>query len=104
MQQLGYIEGRFWVRLISSDAFAQYMEHRGFKVRSLAAAVEAELRKSGRKGKDATCSPSTIGHLRSGIRNSCRPHRARAIEKVLGAPPGSLFLPQVLHVVRDNAA
>lgn len=81
------VEGRFWVKLISAQALAQYMEHRGFTVRSLAERVG--------------CSRSLIGHLRSGKRNTCDPKYARAIEKCLDAPAGSLFVPQVSRVSRD---
>jgi transcriptional regulator with XRE-family HTH domain len=82
--------GRFWVRLISADAFAQYMEHRDLTVRKLA--------------HKAGVSPALIGHLRSGKRNTCLPANARSIEKSLGAPPGSLFVPQVSRVSREVAA
>lgn len=86
------VTGRFWVKLISAHAFAQYMEHRDFTVRSLASRVG--------------CSPALVGHLRSGKRNSCKPQTARALEKALDAPAGSLFVPQVSRVtgVRRPAA
>lgn len=75
------------MRLISADALAQYMEHRDFTVRKLAL--------------KAGCSRALIGHLRSGKRNTCLPAHARAIEKCLDAPSGSLFVPQVSRVSRD---
>lgn len=81
------IEGRFEVRLISSTAFAQYMKHRGFTVRTLADHVG--------------CSHSTIGHLRSGARKTCNPEIAKKIERLLDAPAGSLFVPRVSHVARE---
>jgi hypothetical protein len=101
-----YIGGRFWVKLISSKAFAQYVQHRGFTARSLATAVDKELKKmkAMRGDKPAGCSRSLVGHLMSGHRNTCLPHTARAIERVLDAPEGSLFVPQVLPVVRNSAA
>ena len=92
-------EVRFEVRLISHQALAQYMEHRGFRVRGLAAAVTFHLKKRDPK---ACCSPATIGHLRSGKRASCGPQIARAIEEVLGAPAGSLFVPKVSNVTSDR--
>ena len=92
-------EVRFEVRLISHQALAQYMGHRGFTVRSLAAAVTFHLKK---RNRSASCSPATIGHLRSGKRNTCGPEIARAIEEVLGAPAGSLFVPKVSNVIRDT--
>ena len=82
-------EGRFELKLISPQALAQYMLTRGFTVRSLAVAV----------GKPK--SRSTIGHLRSGKRDTCDPELARQIEKVLNAPKGSLFLPSVSRVARE---
>lgn len=90
--------GRFLVRLISSHAFAQYMEHRDFTVRSLADAVSQEL---ARAKAGYSCSPALIGHLRSGKRSTCKPVTAKAIEKCLGAPSGSLFVPQVSRVATD---
>jgi hypothetical protein len=83
------IEGRFEVRVISSQAFAQYMKHRGFTVRTLAAAVGGEHLRS------------TIGHLRSGKRPTCDPALARRIAKVLDAPTDSLFVPLVSRVARE---
>ena len=84
------IEGRFGVKLISADALAQYMKHRDHTVRTLAARVGV--------------SPATIGHLRSGKRKTCRPQTAKAIEKALDAPSGSLFVGEVSHVAREVAA
>lgn len=81
-------EVRFDVELISATAFAQYMEHRGFTVRSLAARVG--------------CSPALIGHLRSGERKGTNPQRARLIEKALDAPKGSLFVPRLSTVSRET--
>lgn len=96
----GTSEVRFWVRLISSEALAQYMQHRGFTVRSLAAVVDADTRKHAAKGDGAATSSRTIiGLLRSGNRSTCQPYTARAIERCLGAPGGSLFVPQVSSVL-----
>lgn len=88
-------EWRFDVQLISNVALAQYMDHRDETVRGLAKKVE---RITGEK-----CSFQVIGHLRSGERNTCRSATAKAIEKALGAPPGSLFVPRVSRVSRDVA-
>ena len=76
------------VKLISSQALAQYMTFRGHTVRSLAKRVNR--------------SPSLIGHLRSGRRKTCDPNVAKLIERELQAPPGSLFVAKVLHVSRDT--
>ena len=81
------IEGRFEVKLISSDALVQYMEHREMSIRKLASKVG--------------CSHSVIGHLHSGHRKTCRPETAKAIEKALGAPRNSLFVPGISTVSRE---
>lgn len=81
-------EGRFWVKLISAQALAQYMRHRDLSVRALARRVG--------------CSPATIGHLRSGARNTCKSETAKAIERCLDAPAGSLFVLHVSHVSRNT--
>lgn len=94
-------EGRFEVHLISTQVLVDYMRHRGETVRSLAAEVDKETARQSRKtGEPATSSRSVIGHLRSGKRKTCAPPTARAIEKCLNAPPGSLFVPSVSHVSR----
>lgn len=82
-------EWRFDVRLISSQALAQYMTYRDLSVRDLAERVG--------------CSHSTIGHLRSGKRQFINERWAKAIEKSLDAPRGSLFVPQVSSVTRETA-
>lgn len=84
------IEGRFAVKLISAQALAQYMKHRDHTVRTLADRVGV--------------SPATIGHLRSGKRKTCKPETAKAIEKALDAPVGSLFVANVSHVAREVRA
>lgn len=75
------------MKLISARVLADYMAHRGESVRSLARRVG--------------CSPSLIGHLRSGERTTCQPQTARRIEEELNAPPGSLFSSSVSRVTRD---
>lgn len=76
------------MRLISKDALANYMKHRGLTVRQLADRVG--------------CSRALIGHLRSGKRTTCQPATARKIEKALDAPAGSLFVAHVSRVLRDK--
>lgn len=80
------------MELISSEAFAQYMSHRGFTVRSLAERVS----------RTVPCSRATIGHLRSGERKSTSPRLATEIERCLGAPQGSLFVGKVSTVSQDS--
>ena len=85
-------EVRFDVELISARAFAQYMKHRGFTVRSLAEAVS----------KKTPCSRATIGHLRSGERKTANTVVAREIERCLDAPRGSLFVAKVSRVASNT--
>lgn len=82
------IGGRFWVKLVSSEVLVEYMAYRGFTVRDLA--------------ERAKCSPATVGHLRSGKRQTCKTQTATAIAKALQAPVGTLFLPQVSRVARNT--
>lgn len=80
-----YPRREVYVRLISADALNAYIEARNLSTRALA---------------DKAGNPryrSTIGHLRSGARNTCGPKIAGAIERALGAPPGSLFLISVAN-------
>lgn len=83
------VERRFDVRLISSAALANYMEYRDMTVRQLAAKVG--------------CGHATIGHLRSGHRTYVNKEWAKAIEKALDAPRGSLFVPELSTVTRETS-
>lgn len=80
-------ERRFDVRLISPQPLVRYMKFRDINVRELAQMVG--------------CSRATIGHLRAGTRTYCNAEWAARIEKVLVAPPGSLFAPEVSTVSRE---
>lgn len=73
------------MRLISKQAFRDYMKFRGLSNKELALAAKT--------------SSTTIAFLRSldkSSRNSCGPATARRIEAALNAPPGSLFAAQVV--------
>ena len=76
-------ERRVWVKLISRDAFRQYIEFRGETNMSLA--------------KKAEVSKAIVGHLRGGQRSSCSGKTAGRIERALNAPPGSLFVAEVTN-------
>lgn len=76
----------FYVELISTDALRQYMKYRGYSVKGLADRIGV--------------SKATIGHLHSGGRKSVGPETAKAIERALDAPIGSLFVPKVSHGAR----
>lgn len=71
----------FYVELISKDALRQYMKYRDFTIQSLADRIGV--------------SKATVGHLHSGGRKTVSPPTAKAIEKALDAPTGSLFIPKV---------
>lgn len=80
-------EWRLDMRLKNRQMLLQYMEYKGVRVRELAQA--------------AGVSRATIGHLRSGARNTCKPATAKAVEEALGAPPGLLFDPIASRVSRE---
>lgn len=94
-------EVRIDMELISAPALAHYMEHRGFTVRGLAAGVSLELQKRS-KTRGRKCSHSTIGHLRTGERSYADPDVAAAIERLLDAPKGSLFVTKLSTVQRER--
>lgn len=73
--------GRFYVELISRQALVRHMAHQDLSVAKLARMI-------GR-------SKATVGHLHSGGRTTTSPETAKAIEKALGMPPCTLFLPKV---------
>lgn len=76
------------MRLISAQALRQYMEFRGFSVRSLAAKVGV--------------SHGTIGWLTSGKRSTTKHETARKVAKALDCPVESLFVPVVVHGSRST--
>lgn len=92
------IEGRFDVKLRSEELFAQLMEHNGFTVRGLADAATAELRKS--RSREVV-KRGTVGNLRSGYRDTCKPEVAKALAKCLGMPVTALFDSKVSNVQRE---
>lgn len=95
-------EGKFWVKLIDRGTLVRYMDFRGFTVRTLAEAVDREVKKHDRM---TISSRAAIGHLRSdgkASRSTVQPWTARAIEKCLECPPGSLFVAEVSRVSRPQ--
>lgn len=78
------------MKLISTEAFRSYVAHRGMTMKQIA--------------QRARVSPQLVGHLHSGHRLSCRPENARAIERALDAPRGSLFVDRASIVTRDMPA
>lgn len=96
-------EPRIDSKCIDASRLALYMTHSNQTVRGLADEVERRLRKTNKKAK---CSHSTIGHLRSGERSVCSTAVALAIEDILGAPRGTLFVDRVsiVSVERGRAS
>ena len=80
---MSYPRREVYMELISCDALNAFMSARSMSNRGLAIAA----------GKPAL--RSTISHLRSGARKTCGVDAAKAIEKGLGAPAGSLFVPKL---------
>lgn len=76
------------MQLISRKVLVDYMRHRRMTVRALA--------------KEARVSTATVGHLRSGKRDTCSPETAHRIEEALNAPPGSLFAAKLSRVSRET--
>lgn len=81
-----------WMELVSPAVLVSQMDYRGESNRSLAAKCFIPNPKNGRT---KVLAPSVIGHLRSGLRTTCKPSTAKAIEKALGVAPGLLFTPRV---------
>ena len=98
-----YDDGRLWVRIISTQAFAQYMEFRGETNRSLAEKATEVLRK---RRVNAKVGHGIVGHLRNGERTTCSHATATALEEALNAPPNSLFVVKVAngHMTSGRAA
>jgi hypothetical protein len=80
---------RFEVRVVDRRILEHYIQYRGFSYATLAGKVG--------------CSKATIGHLVSGHVRTTRKEWAKAIERALEAPPGSLF-EVVLSRVSEDAA
>lgn len=79
---------RFELKLIDRMTLVRYMEFRDMSCKQLADRVG--------------CSKATIGHLRSGHTKSIRDGDwAKAIERELNAPPGSLFEGHAFRVLEN---
>lgn len=86
-----YPRREVYMKLISKDALRAYMDARGFSNMTLA-----------RKAGDEKYR-STISLLRApNGRTTCGPKVAGAIEKALGAPPGSLFVVEMANANVSN--
>lgn len=75
---------RFEVRVVDRKVLEHFIKFRGLTYAQLAAKVG--------------CSKATIGHLVSGHVRTTRPEWAKAIERALDTPPGSLFVASVSRV------
>lgn len=66
---------------------------------------EKSKRMSGRKlARYVGVHPSTIDHLLAGRMSTCTPALAADIERVLGAPPGVIFVPGKHSAAMQKAA
>lgn len=79
---------------VNRSAFEQFMTYKGLSIRGLADITVVQYK--GRKPKKI--GHATIGHLLSGERTTCSSETARAIEKALQVPPGTIFVPEMLNV------
>jgi ribosomal protein L18 len=89
---------RLDIKLSNAELFAQIMKANGYTVRTLAESVQHILI---RKHSAARISKSTIGHLRSGARNTVNSDVALAIAELFNLPANALFTPKVITVTRD---
>lgn len=87
---------RFEVKVKDRRILADYIAFRGQSYATLARKVQERAKTSGP-------SKATIGHLVTGVTTSTRPEWAAAIEEVLDAPRGSLFVASVSRVSQDVA-
>lgn len=87
---------RFEVKVKDRRILADYMRFRRLSYAQLAAKVSEVAKTEGP-------SKATIGHLVTGQTTSTKPEWARAIEEVLDAPAGSLFVASVSRVSEDAA-
>lgn len=78
---------------------ADYMRFRDKSYATLAKAVHEKCKGQIPQGP----SKATIGHLVTGVTTKTKPEWARAIEEILDAPAGSLFVPTVSRVSEDAA-
>ena len=89
---------RLDIKLTNAEMFAQLMKANGYTVRTLAESVKHVLI---RKHSKAKISRATIGHLRSGARNTVNHDVALAIAELFKLPANALFTPRVVTVTRD---
>jgi hypothetical protein len=87
---------RFEVKVLDRRILKHYIEFRQLSYAELAKRVREA---AGTKGP----SKATIGHLVSGHVTTTKPQWATAIEEILDAPTGSLFVAKVSHVSEDAA-
>lgn len=90
---------RLEIKLSNAEMFAQLMKANEYTVRTLTEAVQLVLI---RKHSKARISKSTIGHLRSGARNTVNHDVALAIAELFNLPANALFTPKVITVTRDT--
>ena len=87
---------RFEVKVKDRRILADYMTFRRMSYAELARRVHEKTKTPGP-------SKATIGHLITGVTTSTRKEWAIAIEEILDAPAGSLFVAKVSRVSEDAA-
>lgn len=89
---------RLDIKLTNAELFAQLMKANGYTVTTLTKAIQLILIRN----KSAThISRPTIGHLRSGHRNTVKHDVALAIAELFKLPHDALFTNKVERVIRE---
>lgn len=78
---------RFEVKVVDRRILEHYIKFRGYSYAQLSEKVG--------------CSKATIGHLVSGHVKTTKGEWAKSLERILDAPPGSLFVPVVSRVLEN---
>ena len=94
-------ESKLYIKLRSSDLFAQLMTLNEYTNDSLTDAVNDKLRKSGSRHR--VKNRSLIGHLRRGYRDTVHPEVATVIAGLFKVPLAALFQSAVSNVHREVA-
>jgi hypothetical protein len=90
---------RFEVKVKDRRILADYMRFRRLSYAQLAEKVHDKTKRQIPQGP----SKATIGHLITGQTTSTKKEWAAAIEEILDAPAGSLFVAKVSRVSEDAA-
>ena len=92
---------RLDIKLSNAELFAQLMKANGYTVTTLTNAIKIVLIRNHSKTR---ISRPTIGHLRSGRRNTVKTDVALAIAELFNLPHDALFTNKIEHVIREVPA